>query len=195
MEYQQLTALITFAFVSTVSPGPNNIMLMTSGANAGFIRTIPHMLGIVFGFSLMVILVGFGLMGLFTTYPMLHQILQISCMLYLIYLAIMIAKSKPMVSETAHYKPMTFLSAACFQWVNPKGWSMALTSISVYASSAELQGILLVSLIFGLINIPSVSIWAIAGKQLQTYLKDPTKIKAFNYCMAGLLISSILQMA
>lgn len=194
MEYQQLTALITFAFVSTVSPGPNNIMLMTSGANVGFIRTIPHMLGIVFGFSLMVILVGFGLVGLFTAYPMIHQCLQLACMLYLIYLAIMIAKSKPMASEAAHYKPMTFLSAASFQWVNPKGWSMALTAISVYASSTEQQAILLVSLIFGLINIPSVSIWAIAGKQLQAYLKDPTKIKIFNYCMAGLLMSSILQM-
>ncbi|MFT5879410.1 MAG: threonine/homoserine/homoserine lactone efflux protein [Moritella sp.] len=151
------------------------------------------MLGIVFGFSLMIILVGFGLIGLFTTYPIIHQFLQIGCMLYLIYLAVMIATSKPITNNIAHYRPMSFLAAASFQWVNPKGWSMALTAISVYASPTEQQGILLVSLIFGLINIPSVSIWAIAGKQLQTTLKNPKKIRFFNYCMAGLLLSSIVQ--
>ncbi|KXO09274.1 Transporter, LysE family [Moritella sp. JT01] len=194
MEYQQLIPLITFALVSTVSPGPNNIMLMTSGANVGFMRTIPHMLGIILGFSLMVVLVGFGLMGLFTAYPVIQQGLRIASMLYLLYLAFKIAKSKPMTNEASDYRPMTFLSAASFQWVNPKAWTMALTAISVYAASAELKDIMLVSLIFGLINVPSVSLWAIAGKQLQTSLQAPTKVRIFNYGMAGLLVSSILPM-
>ncbi len=194
MEYQQLTALITFAFVSTVSPGPNNIMLMTSGANVGFMRTIPHMLGITFGFSLMVFLVGFGLMGLFTAYPVVQQSLRIVSMMYLVYLAFKIAKSKPMVSEASDYTPMTFMSAACFQWVNPKAWTMALTAISLYASSTAQQDILIVSLIFGLVNVPSVSLWTAAGKKLQTILQVPARIKIFNYCMAGLLIGSIIPM-
>ena len=194
MEYQQLIALITFALVSTVSPGPNNIMLMTSGANVGFMRTIPHMLGIIFGFSVMVALVGLGLMGLFTAYPVVQQILRIASMLYLLYLAVKIAKSKPMTNDASDYKPMSFLSAASFQWVNPKAWTMALTAISVYAASAELQDILLVSLIFGLVNVPSVSLWTTAGKQLQGILQAPTKIKIFNYSMASLLVFSIVPM-
>ncbi|QUM75775.1 LysE family translocator [Moritella sp. 24] len=194
MEYQQLIALITFAFVSTVSPGPNNIMLMTSGANVGFMRTIPHMLGITFGFSLMVFLVGFGLMGLFTAYPIIQQSLRIVSMMYLVYLAFKIAKSKSMTSEVSDYTPMTFMSAACFQWVNPKAWTMALTAISVYASSTAQQDILIVSLIFGCVNVPSVSLWTAAGKKLQTLLQVPARIKIFNYCMAGLLIGSIVPM-
>lgn len=194
MEYQQLIALITFALVSTVSPGPNNIMLMASGANVGFMRTIPHMLGIIFGFSLMVALVGLGLMGLFTAYPVVQQSLRIASMLYLLYLAVKIAKSKPMTNDASDYKPMSFLSAASFQWVNPKAWTMALTAISVYAASAELQDILLVSLIFGLVNVPSVSLWTTAGKQLQGILQAPAKIKVFNYSMAGLLVFSIVPM-
>ena len=194
MEYQQLIALITFALVSTVSPGPNNIMLMASGANVGFMRTIPHMLGIIFGFSLMIALVGLGLMGLFTAYPVVQQSLRIASMLYLLYLAVKIAKSKPMTNDASDYKPMSFLSAASFQWVNPKAWTMALTAISVYAASAELQDILLVSLIFGLVNVPSVSLWTTAGKQLQGILQAPAKIKVFNYSMAGLLVFSIVPM-
>jgi len=194
MEYQQLIPLITFSIVSSVSPGPNNIMLMTSGANVGFIRTIPHMLGITLGFSLMVVLVGFGLIELFTAYPIMQQSLRIASMLYLLYLAVKIAKSKPMTNDASDYKPMSFLSAASFQWVNPKAWTMALTAISVYAASAELRDILLVSLIFGLVNVPSVSLWTTAGKQLQGILQAPAKIKVFNYSMAGLLVLSIVPM-
>ena len=169
-------------------------MLMTSGANVGFIRTIPHMLGITLGFSLMVVLVGFGLIELFTAYPIMQQSLRIASMLYLLYLAVKIAKSKPMTNDASDYKPMSFLSAASFQWVNPKAWTMALTAISVYAASAELQDILLVSLIFGLVNVPSVSLWTTAGKQLQGILQAPAKIKVFNYSMAGLLVLSIVPM-
>lgn len=169
-------------------------MLMTSGANVGFMRTIPHMLGITFGFSLMVFLVGFGLMGLFIAYPIIQQSLRIISMMYLVYLAFKIATSKPMTNKASNYSPMTFMSAASFQWINPKAWTMALTAISVYASSTAQQDILIVSLIFGLVNIPSVSLWAAAGKKLQTILQVPVRIKVFNYCMAGLLIGSIVPM-
>lgn len=95
MDIQQLLALFTFVLVSTASPGPNNIMLMTSGANIGFLRTVPHMLGIVFGFSFMVLLVGVGLMGLFQLYPVLHQVLNLACIAYLFYLALKIARAQP----------------------------------------------------------------------------------------------------
>ncbi|MDX1301852.1 LysE family translocator [Photobacterium sp.] len=194
MDYQQIFALITFAFVSTVSPGPNNIMLMASGANVGFMRTIPHMSGIVLGFSLMMILVGVGLMEIFTVYPVAQQILQIICVAYLLYLAWKIALSQPADNNGSDYKPMGFLAAVYFQWINPKAWSMALTAISVYNTSASVYGILLISLVFAVINIPSVSIWTIAGKQLQAFLNNQLKMKCFNYGMAGLLLVSTLLM-
>jgi len=194
MEYQQFFALISFAFVSTVSPGPNNIMLMTSGANVGFIRTIPHMLGVVLGFSLMVVLIGVGLMGIFAAYPLVHQILQLACIAYIFYLAMKIAMSRIVSNSSSNYKPMSFLAAVYFQWVNPKAWTMALTAISVYNVTATWKGVLLVSLVFAAINIPSVSIWTVAGQQLQVLLTNPSRIKYFNYAMATLLLASTLLM-
>ena len=194
MEYSQIFALMAFAFASTVSPGPNNIMLMASGANVGFMRTIPHMLGIVLGFSLMVIVVGIGLMGIFTTYPVVHQTLQIGCIIYLVYLAMKIALSRPDNSNTPTYKPMSFLAAASFQWINPKAWSMALTAVSVYNLSASWNGVFIISLVFAAVNIPSVTIWTVAGKQLQALLNNPARIRVFNFGMAGLLLASTLPM-
>ncbi|MEJ2764778.1 LysE family translocator [Photobacterium sp. MCCC 1A19761] len=194
MDYQHLLALTSFAFVSTVSPGPNNIMLMASGANVGFIRTIPHMLGIVMGFSLMVILVGVGLMGIFAAYPVVHHVLQGGCLLYLFYLAFKIARSHPGGQRELDYRPLSFLAAANFQWINPKAWSMALTAVSVYNISANWQGVVLVSAVFAVINLPSVSIWTVAGKQLQHLLNNADRMKWFNYMMATLLVASTLPM-
>ncbi|WP_028112105.1 LysE family translocator [Ferrimonas kyonanensis] len=194
MDHQQLLALVAFAFVSTVSPGPNNVMLMTSGAKVGFMRTIPHMSGIVLGFSLMVFLVGIGLMKIFALYPITQQILQISCIGYLLYLAWKIALSQSTGNSASDYKPMSFWAAVYFQWINPKAWSMALTAISVYNASTNVYGVLFVSLVFALINIPSVSIWTIAGKTLSAALNNESKMKAFNYAMALLLLASTLMM-
>ncbi len=193
MDMQQLLALCLFAFISTVSPGPNNIMLMTSGANIGFARTLPHMLGIVLGFSFMLIMVGVGLTSVFHQFPMLYQILNILCIGYLFYLALKIAKSKSIESKEK-YQPMSFLAAANFQWVNPKAWVMAMTAVTVYNQTSSWQGVLFIALVFALANIPSVSIWTYAGKQLQTWLNSPTRLQKFNYVMAGLLILSVIPM-
>ncbi|RDE22502.1 LysE family translocator [Motiliproteus coralliicola] len=194
MEYQQLIALATFAFASTATPGPNNIMLMTSGANVGFVRTIPHMLGITLGFSLMVFLVGAGIMGVFSVYPLVLQSLQIGCLIYLIYLAIKIARSRPGGSLGSDYKPMSFLAAAGFQWINPKAWSMALAAISVYNVSASWSGVLIIAGVFALVNIPSVTLWTWAGQQSKSLLNNSSRMTAFNYLMAGLLLASTLPM-
>ncbi|NOH97186.1 LysE family translocator [Vibrio sp. 99-70-13A1] len=193
MPLEQLSALALFAFVSTFTPGPNNIMLMTSGANVGFARTIPHMLGIALGFAVMLLLVGFGLMGIFNAYPVTHQVLKYLSLAYLVYLAIKIATSgKTKNSDT--FKPMTFLGAASFQWVNPKGWSMALTAVSVYSSGSSWWELAIIAGIFTLANLPSVTFWTAAGKQLQHWLTTPIRIKSFNYGMAGLLLASTIPM-
>lgn len=193
MDIQQLLALFTFVLVSTASPGPNNIMLMTSGANIGFLRTVPHMLGVVFGFSFMVLLVGVGLMGLFQLYPVLHQVLNIACIAYLFYLALKIARAQP-GSQNAEYQPMSFFAAVNFQWINPKAWTMAITAVSVYNTLNNWQGVLIVSLMFGLVNMPSATLWTYAGQKLQIWLNSPRRVKWFNYSMAGLLVLSIAPM-
>ncbi|MUK44733.1 LysE family translocator [Aliivibrio fischeri] len=192
MEYPHLLALITFAFVGAFTPGPNNIMLMASGANVGFVRTIPHMLGVIFGFAFMLVLVGFGLIQIFHTYPQLEKGLQVVSAIYLLYLAYKIARSEPVDSRIGDYKPMSFLAAASFQWVNPKGWSMALSVMSIYATSSDMFSVLLIAFVFICINVPTVSFWTVAGKELQKRLKTPRHLKLFNYSMAGLLVGSMV---
>ncbi|WP_428776248.1 LysE family translocator [Vibrio sp.] len=193
MELQQLGALALFAFVSTFTPGPNNIMLMTSGANVGFSRTMPHMLGIILGFAVMLILVGVGLMGLFQQYPLMHQLMKYACLGYVFYLAVKIALSKKN-HTAAEYRPMTFLSAAGFQWLNPKGWSMALTAVTVYGGGGAWTELTFIALVFIVANLPSVTFWTAAGIRLQRWLITPRRIQLFNLAMAALLLSSTVPM-
>lgn len=192
MNYDLLTALVAFSFVSSITPGPNNLMLMSSGANFGFKRTIPHMLGVGLGFAFMVFLVGIGLMQLFDAYPLSYEILKIFSIGYLLYLAFKIATAAPPQDKIENNAtPMTFIQAASFQWVNPKAWTMALTAISVYSPSRSFESIVLVAVIFGVINIPSVSFWAILGQQLRRMLTSNLRLRAFNLAMAALLLLSL----
>ena len=191
MTYDILTALTAFAFVSSITPGPNNLMLMASGANFGFARSIPHMLGIGIGFVVMVILVGIGLMQIFDAFPITHTILKVASIGYLLYLAWKIANAGAPEGTTSDARPMTFLQAALFQWVNPKAWTMALTAITLYAPDRSLTAILLVAAIFGAINLPCVSSWTVLGQQMRRILRSPAHLTAFNWLMAGLLVASL----
>jgi threonine/homoserine/homoserine lactone efflux protein len=190
MKLEILTALCTFAFVSSVTPGPNNLMLMTSGANFGVWRSLPHFFGVVFGFMLMIILVGTGLVQVFEAYPVSYQILRICSIVYLSYLAWKIAAAKPQCVES-RAKPMTSLQAALFQWVNPKAWAIALTAVTVYAPSQSLAAIGLIALICGVINMPSVFIWVLLGSKMQRLLSSGVRLKVFNYSMALLLLATL----
>jgi threonine/homoserine/homoserine lactone efflux protein len=133
MSPEILSALLLFAFATSVTPGPNNLMLMASGANYGFRRTVPHMLGISLGHLFMVVVLGLGLAQVFTTWPVAHAMLKVLSVAYMLYLAWRIATAAPPGEARATGRPFTFLEAAAFQWVNPKAWAMALTAISVYA--------------------------------------------------------------
>ena len=190
MTYELFTALSAFAFVTSITPGPNNLMLMASGANFGFRRTIPHMLGVGLGSVLMVLLVGAGLAQIFDRYPASYAVLKIFSVGYLLYLARKIATShSPSRPENAG-APFIFVQAALFQWVNPKAWAMSLTAVSVYAPSQSLAMIALVAVVFGAINLPAVSSWVILGRQLRHLLTNTKRLRAFNYVMAGLLLLS-----
>ena len=195
MTYETLSALIGFAVVSSVTPGPNNLMLMTSGANFGFRRTIPHMAGISLGFGFMLVLVGIGLAQVFERWPVTLLILKIGSVAYLLYLAWKITKAGTPGDSEAAAKPFTFLQAAAFQWVNPKAWAMALSAISLYADSNNLFSIILVALIFLAVNFPNVSLWAFAGTKVQAFLSNQQRLHMFNWTMAILLVASVLPMA
>lgn len=191
MILETLIALSVFAFASSITPGPNNLMLMTSGANYGFVRSLPHMMGISVGFTVMIVLVGLGLIGLFDAWPVSYTILKGVSVIYMVWLAWKIATAVPANGAVSHGRPMTFMQAAAFQWVNPKAWAMALTALSVYATDATLFGFGLVALVFGLINLPSIALWTVLGQQVARVLTAPARLRGFNWSMAALLIASL----
>jgi threonine/homoserine/homoserine lactone efflux protein len=194
METTQLYALFSFALISVITPGPNNIMLMTSGANVGFKKSIPHMLGITIGFATMVFVLGLGLVNLFSQFPLLHLILHWVSIAYLIYLSYKIATSSNPSESEIDYQPMSLISAAIFQWVNPKAWSMAISAISIYNTSASLEGVVIICIAFTMANLPSVSMWTLVGTQIQKVLNSTLKLTIFNLSMAILLLASLLPM-
>ena len=189
----KLVALFLYAFVSTITPGPNNFMLMASGVNFGFVRTIPHMLGIAAGFVSLLLGVGLGLGALLTAYPSLHIALKLAGGAYLLYLAWKIAMSRSLGSDRMQTaKPMGFWQAAAFQWVNPKAWVMAVTGMALYTNAASpFLSVMVIAFIFGLINLPCVSSWAGFGVALRGFLSDPLRLKWFNIAM-GLLLAATL---
>ena len=192
MNTELLTALALFAFVTSITPGPNNLMLMASGANYGFRRTIPHMLGIGIGFTVMLLLVGAGLIRVFDEWPLAHDVLKVVSVAYLLWLAWKIATATGPAEGRAGGRPMTFLQAAAFQWVNPKAWAMALTAITAYAPDRGMLAIVVVALIFGAINLPSVSTWTLVGQQMARFLTSHARRRTFNWTMATLLMASLM---
>ena len=187
-----LPALTLFSLVSSITPGPNNIMVMTSGLNFGFGRTVPHILGIAIGFTLMVALVGLGLAAVVVRVPAAMLVLKAVGATYLVVLAIRIARSGPLKTGTTRGTPLTFGQAAAFQWVNPKAWIMAITACTTYSDpDRATASALLVAAVFGITGLPCVSIWAGFGSGLRRALSDPVKLRVFNYTMAALLIASL----
>ncbi|MDN3220354.1 LysE family translocator [Pseudomonas nunensis] len=188
-----LLGFALFALVTSITPGPNNTMLLASGVNFGFNRTIPHMLGITCGFFVLVVAVGFGLGAVFQTYPLLYTVLRYVGAAYLLYLAWKIAHSGPVSdNEQGESKPITYLSAAAFQWVNPKAWIMAIGAISTYTPmQGYFTNVIVIAAVFALINLPSVGVWAGCGTLLRNVLKDRRWLQIFNWGMALLLVASL----
>ncbi len=195
MDTATLSALVGFAFATSITPGPNNMMLFASGVNFGFRRTVPHMLGIGVGFLSLLIGVGLGLGALLATIPLLYTGLKIAGGLYLIYIAWKIGTSRTLSDGETAARPMTFLGAAAFQWVNPKAWVMAVTAMSVYIDAENyLWSVMIVGLVFAAVNVPSVSTWAGFGSVLREWLSVPVRLKWFNITMAVLLVASLWPM-
>jgi threonine/homoserine/homoserine lactone efflux protein len=190
-----LVALATFCFASSITPGPNNMMLLASGANFGFRRTLPHLMGVSIGFGAMVLAVGLGLGGLFTAYPALYDALRIVGAGYMLWLAYRIATASGLNNGATSARPMSFWEAVAFQWVNPKAWAISLGAITAFVSPNEfIVGVLIVTAVFATINLPCIASWAGFGVALRRFLDRPRALRAFNVTMALLLVASLYPM-
>jgi threonine/homoserine/homoserine lactone efflux protein len=195
MTLEVFLSLVLFAFTTSITPGPNNMMLLASGVNFGFRRTIPHMLGIGIGFLTLLLAVALGLGALLSAFPPLFVALKICGGLYLLWIAWKIGTSRSLGDGKGGARPMTFLEAAAFQWVNPKAWVMAVSAMAAYtAKDAYLMTSLIVALAFAIVNLPSVSTWAGFGSVLREWLSHPVRLKWFNITMAVLLVASLWPM-
>ena len=193
MSHSLFVALIAFGAVMAFTPGPNNIMVLSSGLTYGFRRTVPHIAGIAIGVSFMVAATGLGLGAIFITWPILQAILKYAGIAYLIYLAYAIAMSGPVVSGQDNQRaPMTFWGAVLFQWINVKGWVMAIGIITAYSAVASFPWNIAVqaALMFVMGALSSLA-WALFGSALRPVLTSPLLVRAFNIVMAVVLLASL----
>jgi len=168
-------------------------MLMTSGVKYGLGRTLPHLAGVILGFGLMILLVGLGLDVLFQRFPQILPVMRIAGSIYMVWLALKIALAKPVGEVEAGGRPIGFLAAAGFQWVNPKAWVIALSALAAYAGVVDgyMGSVVFIAALCALITIPCGGVWLLFGASLSRLLRDPRATRSFNLTMAALLIASI----
>ena len=190
-----LFSATAFAVAASGTPGPNNVMVAASGATFGFARTVPHILGIVVGYPVMLVVLAFGAGDLLRAYPLLHEVLKWVGAGYLLWLAVRIAMARPNLEPAGSGRsvPLTFLQAALFQWVNPKAWMMAVGSIAAYTNGAAVAAqALALAAIFVIAALPAVSFWTMTGVGAARLLRTPGRLRAFNLVMAALLVASLI---
>lgn len=188
-----LFALVTFCLVATVTPGPNNMMLLSSGATFGLRRTIPHIFGISTGCVVMVFVVGWGIGGIAKDLPRFYLALQVAASAYLLWLAWRIASSTGPDRTNPAARPLGFLGAAGFQWVNPKAWAMVVGAVATFARPDCIwSDIVLIATVLFVVGIPVITLWALGGAMLQRILHRPVLLRVFNWTMAGLLVLSLV---
>jgi threonine/homoserine/homoserine lactone efflux protein len=193
MSHTLLIAFVLFATVMFFTPGPNNIMLLSSGLTYGFRRTLPHIAGITIGFAFMVGAVGLGLGTVFIAYPVLQTILKYAGVAYLVYLAAVIAMAEPVLPDQDNRRgPMTFWGAAMFQWINAKGWVMVIGTITAYAAIATYPWNITIQVTLSLLlGTLSCTAWAVFGSSLRPLLSSRRAVRCFNIVMALLLLASL----
>ncbi|MCR8725212.1 LysE family translocator [Frigidibacter sp. SLM-1] len=192
MDATLLLALALFAVVSVGTPGPNNVMLLASGANFGLRRTWWHILGINAGLAMMIALTGLGMGALFQTVPEAALALKVLSVAYLLWLAWKIAHAGAPGEAAVKPRPMGTLAAAAFQWVNPKAWAMVLGAVANYAPTPGLAGVAVVMAVFLLVGPPLNALWTLMGREMRRLLTNPAQLRAFNWTMAAMLILSLL---
>ena len=193
MSYGLIGAFVVFAVVTLFTPGPNNVMLMSSGLNFGLRRAQPHVLGVTLGFSFMVLVVGLGLAVVLSALPALYTIIKYAGAAYILYLAWLIGRSHSVKEGEARARPVAFVEACLFQWVNPKGWVMAVGAVTTYAAVAPFPlNMALMAAVFGVLGYPSSLTWVLFGTGLRRFLAAPRAVRGFNIVMAVLLVISLV---
>jgi threonine/homoserine/homoserine lactone efflux protein len=183
---------LVFAFVASITPGPNNLMLMASGANFGVRRSLPHLAGVSLGFGAMAFAMGLGLTGLFRLAPWLYAVLRWGAAAYILYLAWRMATAKGVGQGFAELKPMRFWAAVAFQWINPKAWVMVLGAVTAYAQPQHMTAdVGLIAVVFVLVGLPCCFSWTAFGHGIKRWLKRGWTLRAFNISMALLLVASL----
>jgi threonine/homoserine/homoserine lactone efflux protein len=192
MIMQNLISVLLFAVSTTLTPGPNNFMLMSSGLNYGPRRSLPHFLGVCLGFPLMFLILALGFGVVFIKFAVIKHILKILGSAYLLYLAFKILNSSNATDKISEDSPFTFFHAVMFQWINPKAWLMAISAISIYTVSDHyFYSVIYMSIIFLLVCIPCAGVWLFMGTKIKQYLTTDNHRRIFNFCMAAALIGSI----
>ena len=191
--YEQFLPLILFGIATAFTPGPNNIMSSYSGFNFGFRKTIPLMLGVIFGWTSMLTIMASGLIVVFQTYLFLQDIIKILGSIFLIYLAYKIAFSSTTHSENIK-KPVNFFDTFLFQFINPKGVIVAMITVSTFidVQNNYLRDALIVLTVYFFMAVFSVSSWCLLGKYLRNFATNENFIKKFNYTMSFLLIVCVI---
>ena len=188
-------SIIIFCLVTSITPGPNNIMLMTSGLNHGVLKTIPHISGIIVGFPLMVAALGFGLGTIFFNYPVIHQFIKIVGIGYLLFLAWKIANTTNTNTGKHLREPLTFIQAAAFQWLNPKAWVIAIGAIATFTTVGNIQSqVVIIVFAYLFVGSFSMGLWLLMGASLQKILRSQKQLQVFNAVMAILLVMSVAPM-
>jgi threonine/homoserine/homoserine lactone efflux protein len=190
-----LFSIISFAFATAMTPGPNNFMLLSSGLTFGYKKTLAHIVGVVVGFPIMILVVGLGMGTVFEMYPLLYDALKVVGISYLVWMAWKIATSSSSMGTSGEIKkPFTFLQAMLFQWVNPKAWVMVITVMGSFITSKEnvfLQ-VLFIAFTYLSIGALSTNFWAFGGVYLQKFISNENKVRMFNRVMAVLIVLSVV---
>ena len=193
MDWQWFVAVTTFCVVTTFTPGPNNTMLMASGINFGWRRSLPHILGVSFGFPLMVLGVGLGVAQVFAAVPALYDLLRIFSIVYLIWLAWQIATTTKQKADERRARPLTFTQAAAFQWVNPKAWVMAIgVSVTYLVAQSYMLSLIFVVTLCLVAGLCSSNTWVVGGAALRRWLNNPRRLTIVNVTLAILLVASLI---
>ncbi|MDG3086966.1 LysE family translocator [Vibrio hannami] len=194
MEWQFFLSVLVFAIVMTGTPGPNNVMLTASGANFGYKRSIPHFLGISLGLISMIFMLAAGLSATFKAYPEIQEAMKWMGSAYILYLALKIAKTSPVsLNGEKEHKPMSFLEAAIFQYMNPKAWMMMVTAIGSFSLAGESYwlSVAYIALIFFITQLHTSSLWVGFGSLLGRWLSNPSAWRRFNFGMGALTASCV----
>ncbi len=190
---QNLQALLLFTISAAFTPGPNNLMITASGANFGYWRSLPHMMGVTFGFPAMLIAMAFGLVQIFDAWPLLHTFLRYAGATYMVYLAFRIATSTKISKAKETAQPLSFVEAALFQWINPKAVIYALSTLSIFTTPKGnfFEEILLLTIVAVLVSFSSITTWCLFGSAIGHLLKSVKALRIFNLTMAAALLASI----